>query len=82
MFFWDQQHPISKVGYIFEEYVFQTLKAFFSQKGVFFTKAMKGNVTAFTKNENIETNNVRDKHPFAVNNGDKAWSLECVFTWQ
>ena len=33
---------------------------------MFFTKAMKGNVTAFTKNENIETNNVRDKHPFTI----------------
>ena len=57
------QHPKSKVIYFKNMFFFQTPEAFFSQKGVFAAKVMKGNVTAFMKNENAETNNVRDKHP-------------------
>ena len=54
------QHP----GEIFGEYIFQTLEAFFTHKGVFFTKATKANIIAFIKTKILRPVLSVKNHPF------------------
>ena len=56
------QHPKNKVRYL-ENIFFQTLEAFFTHKGVFFTKVTKANIIAFLKTKVLRNTPIKNVSP-------------------